>query len=123
MEECGVELDLAAANAMSERTPNLCHLAPTGPTYIEDLDGAGGVPAVMAELDKAGLINRECMTVTGRTVGENIADARVSDSSVIRPIDDPFSPTGGIAVLRGNLAPEGSVVKRSARIYFLWIIN
>ena len=81
---------------------------------MEDLDGAGGVPAVMAELDKAGLINRECMTVTGRTVGENIAGARVSDSSVIRPIDDPFSPTGGIAVLRGNLAPEGSVVKRSA---------
>ena len=112
--ECGIELDLAAANAMSERTPNLCHLAPAGPTYMEDLDGAGGVPAVMAELDKAGLINRECMTVTGRTVGENIADARVSDSSVIRPIDDPFSPTGGIAVLRGNLAPEGSVVKRSA---------
>ena len=112
--ECGIELDLAAANAMSERTPNLCHLAPAGPTYMEDLDGAGGVPAVMAELDKAGLINRECMTVTGRTVGENIAGARVSDSSVIRPIDDPFSPTGGIAVLRGNLAPEGSVVKRSA---------
>ena len=112
--ECGIELDLAAANAMSERTPNLCHLAPAGPTYMEDLDGAGGGPAVMAELDKAGLINRECMTVTGRTVGENIAGARVSDSSVIRPIDDPFSPTGGIAVLRGNLAPEGSVVKRSA---------
>ena len=112
--ECGIEIDLSDANAMSERTPNLCHLAPAGPTYMEDLDEAGGIPAVMAELDKLGLIDRDCMTVTGRTVGENIASARNRNPEVIRTPDNPFSPTGGIAVLRGNLAPEGSVVKRSA---------
>lgn len=112
--ECGLEIDLAAANEMSERTPNLCHLAPAGPTYMEDLDEAGGVPAVMAELDRAGLINRDCLTVTGHTVGENIAHAHTNDPEVIRTIDNPYSPTGGIAVLCGNLAPDGSVVKRSA---------
>ena len=112
--ECGIEIDLSDANAMSERTPNLCHLAPAGPTYMEDLDEAGGIPAVMAELDKLGLIDRDCMTVTGRTVGDNIASARNRNPEVIRTPDNPFSPTGGIAVLRGNLAPEGSVVKRSA---------
>jgi dihydroxy-acid dehydratase len=112
--ECGIEIDLSDANEMSERTPNLCHLAPAGPTYMEDLDEAGGIPAVMAELDKVGLIDRDCMTVTGRTVGENIASAHNNDPEVIRTPDNPFSPTGGIAVLRGNLAPEGSVVKRSA---------
>ena len=112
--ECGFEIDLAHANAMSEKTPNLCHLAPAGPTYMEDLEEAGGVPAVMAELNKIGLINTDCMTVTGLTVGENIAHAHNNNPEVIRTADNPFSPTGGIAVLSGNLAPDGSVVKRSA---------
>ncbi|MBP3885730.1 MAG: dihydroxy-acid dehydratase, partial [Olsenella sp.] len=112
--ECGVELDLDVANEVSRRTPNLCHLAPAGPTYMEDLDEAGGVWAVMAELDKRGLLNRDCMTVTGKTVGENLAGVTNDDPEVIRPVERPFSETGGIAVLRGNLAPEGSVVKRSA---------
>ena len=112
--ECGVELNLDVANAISEKTPNLCHLAPAGRTYIEQLDEAGGVYAVMNELNKKGLLNIDCMTVSGRTIGECIAECPNLDTSVIRPVEDPYSETGGIAVLRGNLAPEGSVVKRSA---------
>ena len=112
--ECNVELDLDIANKISKRTPNLCHLAPAGRTYMEDLDEAGGVYAVMNELNKKGLLNTQCITVTGKTVGENIADSVNLNYEVIRPIDNPYSETGGIAVLKGNLAPEGSVVKRSA---------
>ena len=112
--ECGVELNLDVANAISEKTPNLCHLAPAGRTYIEQLDEAGGVYAVMNELNKKGLLNTDCMTVSGRTIGECIAECPNLDHEVIRPVEDPYSETGGIAVLRGNLAPEGSVVKRSA---------
>ncbi|MBQ7460396.1 MAG: dihydroxy-acid dehydratase [Oscillospiraceae bacterium] len=112
--ECGVEFSLDLANEISERTPNLCHLAPAGPTYMEDLNEAGGVYAVLKELSKKGLINTEVMTCTGKTLGENIAFARNSDNSVIRDIDDPYSQTGGIAALFGNLAPDGCVVKRSA---------
>ena len=112
--ECGVELNLDIANEMSAKTPNLCHLAPAGRTYMEDLDEAGGVYAVMNELNKKGLINTDCMTVTGKTIGENIEGCMNLDPEVIRPIDNPYSETGGIAVLKGNLAPEGSVVKRSA---------
>ncbi|WP_419510074.1 dihydroxy-acid dehydratase [Candidatus Allofournierella excrementavium] len=112
--ECGVELNLDVANAISEKTPNLCHLAPAGRTYIEQLDEAGGVYAVMNELNKKGLLNTGCMTVSGRTIGECIAECPNLDHEIIRPVEDPYSETGGIAVLRGNLAPEGSVVKRSA---------
>ncbi|MBO5220999.1 MAG: dihydroxy-acid dehydratase [Clostridia bacterium] len=112
--ECGVDLNLDIANAMSAKTPNLCHLAPAGRTYMEDLDEAGGVYAVMNELTKKGLIHTQCMTVTGKTIGENIAGCVNTDPEVIRPIENPYSETGGIAVLKGNLAPEGSVVKRSA---------
>ena len=112
--ECGVELNLDIANEMSAKTPNLCHLAPAGRTYMEDLDEAGGVYAVMNELAKKELLNLDCMTVTGRTIGENIAGCINLDPEVIRPIENPYSETGGIAVLKGNLAPEGSVVKRSA---------
>ena len=112
--ECGVELNLDVANAISEKTPNLCHLAPAGRTYIEQLDEAGGVYAVMNELNKKGLLNTGCMTVSGRTIGECIAECPNLDHEVIRPTENPYSETGGIAVLRGNLAPEGSVVKRSA---------
>lgn len=112
--ECGIEINLDIANRISEKTPNLCHLAPAGRAYMEDLDAAGGVYAVMKELSKKSLINTDCMTVTGKTVGENIADAENLNTDIIRPIDNPYSVTGGIAVLRGNLAPEGSVVKRSA---------
>lgn len=112
--ECNVELDLDIANEISKKTPNLCHLAPAGSTYMEDLDEAGGVYAVMNELSKKGLLNTNCITVTGKTVGENIADSINLNPQVIRPIDNPYSKTGGIAVLKGNLAPEGSVVKRSA---------
>ncbi|WP_394961343.1 dihydroxy-acid dehydratase [Candidatus Allofournierella merdavium] len=112
--ECGVELNLDVANAISEKTPNLCHLAPAGRTYIEQLDEAGGVYVVMNELSKKGLLHTDCMTVSGRTIGECIAECPNLDHSVIRPVEDPYSETGGIAVLRGNLAPEGSVVKRSA---------
>ena len=112
--ECGIDINLDIANAMSMKTPNLCHLAPAGRTYMEQLDEAGGVYAVMHELSELGLIRTDCMTVTGKTVGENIADAKNLDPEVIRPVDNPYSPTGGIAVLRGNLAPDGSVVKRSA---------
>ena len=112
--ECGIEINLDIANSISEKTPNLCHLAPAGRTYMEDLEEAGGVWAVMKELTKKNLLNLGCMTVTGKTVGENIAHAYNKNTEVIRPAENPFSVTGGIAVLRGNLAPEGSVVKRSA---------
>ena len=112
--ECGIEINLDIANKISEKTPNLCHLAPAGRTYIEELDEAGGVYAVMNELSKKNLLNLDCMTVTGKTVGENIAGCVNLNHSVIRPIEEPYSETGGIAVLRGNLAPDGSVVKRSA---------
>lgn len=112
--ECGIEINLDIANSISERTPNLCHLAPAGRTYMEQLDEAGGVYAVMNELNKKGLLNTDCMTVTGHTVAENIAGCVNRNTEVIRPIESPFSQTGGIAVLKGNLAPEGSVVKRSA---------
>ena len=112
--ECGVELNLDLANRISAKTPNLCHLAPAGRTYMEDLDEAGGVYAVMNELTKKGLLRTDCMTVIGRTIGENIAGCVNLNPEVIRPIENPYSETGGIAVLRGNLAPEGSVVKRSA---------
>ena len=112
--ECGVEFSLDLANEISERTPNLCHLAPAGPTYMEDLNEAGGVYAVLKELSKKSLINTEVMTCTGKTLGENIESAVNLDKSVIRDIDDPYSKTGGIAALFGNLAPDGCVVKRSA---------
>ena len=112
--ECGIELNLDIANAISAKTPNLCHLAPAGRTYMEDLNEAGGVYAVMHELTKRGLLNTDCITVTGHTIGENIEGCEILDTDTIRPIDNPFSETGGIAVLKGNLAPEGSVVKRSA---------
>ena len=112
--ECGVELNLDIANQISAVTPNLCHLAPAGRTYMEDLNEAGGVYAVMNELTKKGLLHTDCLTVTGKTIGENIAGCVNLDPSVIRPIENPYSETGGIAVLKGNLAPEGSVVKRSA---------
>ncbi len=112
--EAGVDLNLDIANELSAKTPNLCHLAPAGPTYMEDLNEAGGIYAVMKEISKKGLLDLSCMTVTGKTVGENIADAVNKDPKVIRPIDDPYSQTGGIAILRGNLAPDSAVVKRSA---------
>ncbi len=112
--ECGIELNLDIANDISAKTPNLCHLAPAGRTYMEDLNEAGGVYAVMHELTKRGLLNTDCITVTGHTIGENIEGCEILDTDTIRPIDNPFSETGGIAVLKGNLAPEGSVVKRSA---------
>ena len=112
--ECGIDISLDKANDISAKTPNLCHLAPAGKTYVEDLNEAGGVYAVMNELSKRGLINLDCMTVSTHTVGENIKDCVNLNHDVIRPIDDPYSETGGIAVLRGNLAPEGCVVKRSA---------
>ena len=112
--ECGIKIDLDIANAISEKTPNLCHLAPAGQTYMEQLDEAGGVYAVMHELSKKGLLDLSCLTVTGKTVGENIAGCENRDREVIRPAEAPYSETGGIAVLRGSLAPEGGVVKRSA---------
>jgi len=112
--ECGVEFNLDAVNEISEKTPNLCHLAPAGPTYMEDLNEAGGVYAVISEIAKLGLIDTSVMTVTGKTLGENIANAKNLDDSVIRTIENPYSKTGGIAVLKGNLAPDGCVVKRSA---------
>ena len=112
--ECGIEINLDIANQISEKTPNLCHLAPAGRTYVEELDEAGGVYAVMNELSKKGLLHTNCITVTGKTVGENIKNCVNLNHDVIRPIENPYSQTGGIAVLRGNLAPEGSVVKRSA---------
>ena len=112
--EVGFDFDISYANPISEKTPNLCHLAPAGPTYMEDLNEAGGVWAVMKELADAGLLNTDCMTVTGKTVGENIKDSVNRDPEVIRPLDHPYSKTGGLAVLKGNIAPDGSVVKRSA---------
>jgi len=112
--ECGISIDLDMANEISARTPNLCHLAPAGHTYMEDLNEAGGVYAVLSELAKKDLINTGCMTCTGKTVGENISGCINKDTSIIRPIDDPYSETGGIAVLKGNLAPDRCVVKRSA---------
>lgn len=112
--EIGFDFDISFANPISEKTPNLCHLAPAGPTYMEDLNEAGGVYAVMKELADIGLLNTECMTVTGKTIGENIANAVNLNPEVIRTVDNPYSKTGGLAVLKGNLAPDGSVVKRSA---------
>ena len=112
--ECGIELDQDRSNEISSQTPNLCHLAPAGDTYMEDLEGAGGVHAVMAELDKKGLLDTSVMTCTGKTLGENLAGVVNRNPELIRPIENPYSPDGGIAVLKGNLAPEGCVVKRSA---------
>ncbi len=112
--EIGFDFDIGFANEISAKTPNLCHLAPAGPTYMEDLNEAGGVYAVMNELAELGLLHLDCMTVTGKTVGENIRGCANKDPEVIRPLDRPYSATGGLAVLKGNLAPEGSVVKRSA---------
>ena len=112
--EAGIKISLDMANDYSAKTPNLCHLAPAGPTFMEDLDRAGGVHAVMAELNKKGLLDTSVMTVTGKTLGENLEGVKNLDTEVIRPIDNPYSQTGGIAVLKGNLAPEGCVVKRSA---------
>ena len=112
--EIGMDFDITFANEISAKTPNLCHLAPAGRTYMEDLNEAGGVYAVMNELNKKGLLYTDCMTVTGKTVGENIKDCMNKDPEVIRPIDHPYSETGGLAVLTGNLAPDGGVVKRSA---------
>ena len=112
--EIGFDFDISFANPISEKTPNLCHLAPAGPTYMEDLNEAGGVYAVMKELADIGLLHTDCMTVTGKTIGENIANAVNCNPEVIRPVDHPYSKTGGLAVLKGNLAPDGSVVKRSA---------
>ena len=112
--EAGVELNVDIANEISAKTPNLCHLAPAGHTYIEELNEAGGIYAVMKEISKLGLLNLECMTVTGKTVGENIKNAINLDTDVIRPAENPYSKVGGIAVLKGNIAPDSCVVKRSA---------
>ncbi|MDF1495399.1 dihydroxy-acid dehydratase [Caproiciproducens sp. CPB-2] len=112
--ECGISIDLNIANEISDKTPNLCHLAPAGHTYMEDLNIAGGVYAVMNEISKLGLLKTDLMTCTGKTVGENIADCPVLDYGVIRSVENPYSKTGGIAVLKGNLAPDACVVKRSA---------
>ena len=112
--ECGIDLSLDISNEISSRTPNLCHLAPAGETYMEDLDRAGGVHAVMKELTKKGLLDTSVLTCTGKTLGENLEGAVNRDPEVIRPIENPYSADGGIAVLKGNLAPEGCVVKRSA---------
>ena len=112
--EAGVELNMEIANEVSAKTPNLCHLAPAGPTYMEDLNEAGGVYAVMNELNKKGLLYTDIITATGKTVGENIEECVNKDPSVIRPVENPYSTTGGIAVLKGNLAPDTGVVKRSA---------
>ncbi len=112
--EAGVELNVDLANEISAKTPNLCHLAPAGPTYMEDLNEAGGIYAVMNEISKLGLLNLDCMTVTGKTVGENIKGCENRNPEVIRTVGNPYSSTGGIAVLRGNLAPDSCVVKRSA---------
>ena len=112
--EAGVELNVDIANEISAKTPNLCHLAPAGHTYIEELNEAGGIYAVMKEISKLGLLNLDCMTVTGKTVGENIKNAINLDTEVIRPAENPYSKVGGIAVLKGNIAPDSCVVKRSA---------
>ena len=112
--ECGIEMDLDMANEISARTPNICHLAPAGDTFMEDLDRAGGIYAVMKELADAGLIDTSLITCTGKTIAENIKDAVNRNEEIIRPLSNPFSKTGGIAVLKGNLAPDGCVVKQSA---------
>ena len=112
--ECGIDLNLDIANEISSHTPNLCHLAPAGRTYMEDLNEAGGIYAVMNEINKLGLLNTDLITCTGKTIAENIAGVVNKDPEIIRPVDNPYSTTGGIAVLRGNLAPDGCVVKRSA---------
>ena len=112
--EAGVEMDLNTFNEVSEKTPNLCHLAPAGPTYIQDLDAAGGVPAVMKELTKIGALDTSALTVTGQTGAENIEKAENGDKNVIRPVENPYSQTGGLAILWGNIAQDGCVVKRSA---------
>ena len=112
--ECGIELNMDIANRISEKVPNVCHLAPAGPTYMEDLNAAGGIYAVMKEIADLGLLHTDLMTVTGKTIAENIKDAVNLNPEVIRPTDNPYSKTGGIAVLRGNLAPDSCVVKRSA---------
>ncbi len=112
--ECGIDLNLDVANEISSRTPNVCHLAPAGHTYMEDLNEAGGVYAVMNQLADKGLLNTDCMTCTGKTVGENIKGVKNKNPEIIRPMDNPYSATGGIAVLRGNIAPDSCVVKRSA---------
>jgi len=112
--ECGIEINLDDANRISEKTPNLCHLAPAGHTYMEDLNEAGGVYAVLKELTKKNLLDTSVMTCTGKTMAENIENAVNLDNETIRSINNPYSQTGGIAVLRGNLAPDGCVVKRSA---------
>ena len=112
--EAGVDLNLELANEISAKTPNLCHLAPAGPTYIEDLNEAGGIYAVMNEISKLGLLELDCITATGKTVGENIKGCVNKDPEVIRPVENPYSSTGGIAILKGNLAPDSAVVKRSA---------
>ena len=112
--EIGFDFDIALANEVSAKTPNLCHLAPAGPTYMEDLNEAGGVYAVINQLKSLGLINENCMTVTGKTIGEAVEGYVNKNPEVIRPLDNPYSKTGGLAVLKGNLAPDGSVVKRSA---------
>ena len=112
--ECGIELNLDIANEISSHTPNLCHLAPAGRTYMEDLNEAGGIYAVMNEINKLGLLKTDLITVTGKTVAENIAGVVNKNPEIIRPVENPYSTTGGIAVLRGNLAPDGCVVKRSA---------
>ena len=112
--ECGIELNMDIANAISEKVPNVCHLAPAGPTYMEDLNAAGGIYVVMKEIADLGLLHTDLMTVTGHTIAENIKDAVNLNPEVIRPTDNPYSKTGGIAVLRGNLAPDSCVVKRAA---------
>lgn len=112
--EAGVDLNVDIANEISAKTPNLCHLAPAGPTYMEDLNEAGGIYAVMNEISKKGLLHLDCMTVTGKTVGENIKNCSNLNPEVIRPVENPYSQTGGIAILKGNLAPDSAVVKRSA---------
>ena len=112
--EAGVPIDLKLFNEISAKTPNLCHLAPAGPTHMPDLYEAGGIPAVQAELAKAGLLDLEVPTVTGKTLGENIAGAKILDQKAIRPIGNPYSVTGGLQILWGNIAPDGCVVKRSA---------
>ncbi|MDD6465740.1 dihydroxy-acid dehydratase [Coprococcus eutactus] len=112
--EIGFDFDISYANEISAKTPNLCHLAPAGPTYMEDLNEAGGVYAVMNELKSAGLLNEDCMTVTGKTIGKAVDGVANKNPEVIRTLDNPYSKTGGLAVLKGNLAPDGSVVKRSA---------
>ena len=112
--EAKIDLNLDLANEVSARTPNLCHLAPAGYRYIEELDAAGGIYAVMNELSKAGLIIKDCLTCTGKTVGENIEGREVLNHEIIRPLDNPYMKTGGLAILKGNLAPDGSVVKQAA---------